>query len=71
MSAVDSIIVLFAEAPQEFNANHPELAREVEEAWAQAWPSIFSPAAPAPAAMPIITATTVDPTDTIRFNNIV
>jgi hypothetical protein len=43
VSAVDSIIVLYAEAPQEFAENHPELAREMQETWTQAWPDIFSP----------------------------
>jgi hypothetical protein len=57
MSAVASIIVLFAEAPAEFNVNHPELAREVEEAWAQAWPDIFSPAAGMPTATTITNPT--------------
>jgi hypothetical protein len=41
-TAVDSIIVLFAEAPAELEANHPHLSRELRESWAQAWPDVFS-----------------------------
>lgn len=37
-SAVDAIIVCFAEASAEFRGNHPELAEEMENAWASAWP---------------------------------
>ena len=44
VSAVDSVIVLFAEAPREFQENHPELSREMTSSWSQAWPDIFSPA---------------------------
>ena len=43
VSAVDSIIVLFCEAPAEFKENHPALAQELEETWTQAWPDVFSP----------------------------
>jgi hypothetical protein len=45
-SGVDTIIVLFAEAPKEFQGIHPELAMEMNEAWAKAWPDMFSPSAP-------------------------
>ena len=41
-SAVDTIIVLFAEAPMEFRQHYPDLASEMEDAWAQAWPDIFT-----------------------------
>lgn len=43
VSAVDSIIVLWAEAPAEFKDNHPHLCQELEDTWAQAWPDVFSP----------------------------
>jgi hypothetical protein len=42
-SSVDSIIVLYAEAPNEFQQNHPLLAEEMNATWAQAWPDIFCP----------------------------
>jgi hypothetical protein len=42
LSSVDSVIVLYAEAPHEFQQNHPQLAQEMRETWAQAWPDIFS-----------------------------
>jgi hypothetical protein len=31
--------VCFAEAPAEFEANHPYLSNEMRMAWRQAWPS--------------------------------
>ena len=37
-SAVNTVIVCFAEAPAEFEANHPELSREMRMTWRQAWP---------------------------------
>lgn len=37
-SAVNTAIVLFAEAPSEFQANHPQLSDEMRMAWRQAWP---------------------------------
>jgi hypothetical protein len=42
VSAVDTIIVLFAEAPAEFKENHPALFQELEDTWLQAWPDVFS-----------------------------
>lgn len=39
-SAVDSVIVCFAEAPQEFNETHPELAEEMNKTWRDAWPDV-------------------------------
>jgi hypothetical protein len=42
LSSVDSVIVLYAEAPNEFQLNHPQLAQEMQYTWAQAWPDIFS-----------------------------
>jgi hypothetical protein len=41
-SAVDTIIVCFAEAPQEFHINHPELHSNMVNAWRSAWPTQFS-----------------------------
>lgn len=43
-SAVEAVVVLFAEAPAELWANHPELAEELHDTWAQAWPDLFTPA---------------------------
>ena len=39
-SAVDSVIVCFAEAPQEFNETHPEMAQEMNQTWKDAWPDV-------------------------------
>ena len=43
VSAVDSIVVLYAEAPNELKENHPQLAQEMEVTWTQAWPDVFTP----------------------------
>jgi len=40
LSSVDSIIVLYAESPAEFQANHPALHNEVNSAWVDAWPTV-------------------------------
>ena len=45
-SAVDTIIVLFAEAPAELKENHPQLGQELEDTWTAAWPDVFSAGAP-------------------------
>jgi Plasma-membrane choline transporter len=37
-SAVNAVIVLFAEAPAEFEQNHPELSSQMRAAWADAFP---------------------------------
>ena len=37
-SSVNATIVLFAEAPSEFEANYPELSREMRNAYVQAYP---------------------------------
>jgi hypothetical protein len=37
-SAVNTVIVCFAEAPAEFQSNHPQLSEEMRAAWRQAWP---------------------------------
>jgi Plasma-membrane choline transporter len=42
ISATDSILVLFAEAPREFQENHPALAHEMQDTWSQAWPDLFT-----------------------------
>jgi len=37
-SGVNTVIVLFAEAPAEFQQNYPELSNRMRETWAQAFP---------------------------------
>jgi multisubunit Na+/H+ antiporter MnhC subunit len=37
-SAVNTVIVLFAEAPNEFQRNHPELSQRMRTLWAQVYP---------------------------------
>lgn len=37
-SAVLAVIVLFAEGPAEFEANHPELSEKMRKAWREAYP---------------------------------
>lgn len=39
-SAVNTVIVCFAESPAEFEANHPSLSAEMRSAWGQAWPEL-------------------------------
>ena len=39
-SAINTIIVCYAEAPAEFQANHPQLSAEMREAWVEAWPNL-------------------------------
>ena len=39
-SAVDTVIVCFAESPAEFEANHPALSHEMRSAWMQSWPEL-------------------------------
>ena len=41
-SAVNTVIVCYAEAPNEFQANHPELANRMRDSWRQAWPNEFN-----------------------------
>lgn len=41
-SAVNTVIVCFAEAPNEFQQNHPQLSIQMRDAWRQAWPHDFS-----------------------------
>lgn len=38
-SAVNTVIVCFAESPAEFEQNHPHLSAEMRAAWRQAWPA--------------------------------
>ena len=40
-SAVNTVIVCYAEAPREFEMNHPQLSGEMRAAWKQAWPMEF------------------------------
>jgi len=40
-SAVNATIVLFAEAPSEFQANHPELSNQMRMAYVDAYPGLF------------------------------
>ena len=40
-SAVNTVIVCYAEAPAEFQQNHPRLSEEMRAAWRQAWPNEF------------------------------
>jgi len=39
-SSVDAIIVCYAEAPEEFERNHPILHDEMKSAWMEAWPTV-------------------------------
>lgn len=39
--AVNTVLVLYCEAPAEFERNHPELSGEMRGAWAAAWPDHF------------------------------
>ena len=39
-SAVNAVIVCYADAPSEFQMNHPELAAEMRASWSQAWPGL-------------------------------
>ena len=38
-SAVNTVIVCFAEGPAEFEANHPELSRKMRETWLEFYPN--------------------------------
>jgi hypothetical protein len=49
-SAVESIIVLYAEAPAELEVNHPELAMDMKNTWHAAWPDVFTVGVVAPMA---------------------
>ena len=41
-SAVNTVIVCYAEAPNEFEANHPVLSEYMRDAWNRAWPVQYS-----------------------------
>jgi len=41
-SATNTVIVCYAESPNEFQTNHPVLSSEMRLAWRQAWPTEFS-----------------------------
>ena len=41
-SAVNTVIVCYAEAPNEFQANHPELSNQMRATWRQAYPNDFN-----------------------------
>jgi Plasma-membrane choline transporter len=40
-SAVNTVIVCYAESPNEFEANHAALSRAMRDAWREAWPNDF------------------------------
>jgi len=40
-SAVNTVIVCYAEAPNEFQTNHPKLSDNMRATWRQAWPNDF------------------------------
>lgn len=40
-SAVDTVIVCFAEAPHEFQMNYPQLSEQMVEAWRRTYPQEF------------------------------
>jgi hypothetical protein len=37
-SSVNSVIVLFAASPVDFQQNHPDLSEEMRNAWREVWP---------------------------------
>lgn len=37
-SGVNTVIVMFADAPQEFQENHPELSQKMREVWQEFYP---------------------------------
>ena len=39
-SSVNTIIVLFAEAPHEFDNNHRQLSQQLRSTWREAYPGI-------------------------------
>jgi hypothetical protein len=40
-SGVNTVIVCYAEAPNEFQINHPDLSQKMRDSWRQAWPNEF------------------------------
>jgi Plasma-membrane choline transporter len=41
-SAVNAVIVLFADAPNDFQSNHPELSQKMREIWNDVYPGTVS-----------------------------
>jgi hypothetical protein len=41
-SAVDTVVVAFAEAPMEFERNHPGLSAQLVDAWREVYPEEFA-----------------------------
>jgi hypothetical protein len=41
-SAVNTVIVLYAEAPSEFQQNYPDLSARMRDSWRQTWPNQFA-----------------------------
>ena len=41
-SGVNAVIVLYADLPSEFEANHPDLSRRMRETWATIYPNAFN-----------------------------
>lgn len=41
-SAVDTVVVCFAEAPEEFSVNYPELSEKMEDAWMATYPEVYT-----------------------------
>lgn len=41
-SAVNTVVVCYAEAPNEFHTNHPQLASNMRDAWREAFPDTFN-----------------------------
>lgn len=39
-SAINTVIVCFAESPAEFEQNHPRLSEEMRSSWISAWPEL-------------------------------
>ena len=39
---MNTLIVCFADSPAQLEENHPELTREIVQAWAQAFPDTIS-----------------------------
>jgi len=39
-SGVNTVIVLYAEAPAEFQQNYPELSNQMREAWQKVYPGL-------------------------------
>mmetsp|Transcript_16458 Transcript_16458/g.30592 ORF Transcript_16458/g.30592 Transcript_16458/m.30592 type:complete len:474 (+) Transcript_16458:122-1543(+) len=44
-SGVNTVIVMFADAPREFQQNHPELSQKMRETWTKFYPGSMAPVA--------------------------